>query len=127
MNNRVRFHSDNTRADTFEIVNYRDSIKTIDVTPLCHLLRLKRHKSCRLWVVNDLCGGICVVFTYSLMIFAECVACFVMFCHLFDSVHTVVNAALFHCCMALAVVSHFVCMFTDPVCIDGCESRFGTL
>jgi len=117
MNNRVRFQSATVCADTFEIVSYRDSIKTIDITPLCYLLRLKPYKACRLWVVNDVCGGICVIFTYSLIIFAECVACIVLFCNFWDSVHDTVNAAVFHCCTALAVVSHVVCMFTDPVCI----------
>jgi len=118
MNSRVRFHSANTFTDTLEIVSYRDSIKTIDITPLCYLLRLKRYKNCRLWVVNDLCGGICVVFTYSLIIFAEFVACFILFCDFWDSFHTVVNATVFQCCAALAVVSHLECMFTDPVCIQ---------
>ena len=116
MNNRVRFQTATVCADTFEIVSYRDSIKTIDITPLCYLLRLKSYKDCRLWIVNDLCGGICVVFTYSLIIFAECVACFVLFCEFWESLHDAVNAAVFQCCTALAVVSHLVCMFTDPVC-----------
>lgn len=116
MNNRIRYHSVNTAADTFEIVSYRDSITTIDITPVCDLLRLNRYKGCRLWVVNDVCGVICAVFTYSLIIFAECVACFILFCDLLDSVHIFINATVFHCCAALAVVSHIVCMFTDPVC-----------
>lgn len=118
MNNRVRFQSANTCADTFEVVSYRDSIKTIDITPFCRLLRLKRYKSCRLWFVNDVCGVICVAFTYCLIIFAEYVAYFLLFCELLDSAHTVVNATVFQCCTALAVVSHLVCMFTDPVCIE---------
>lgn len=117
MNNRLRFPRETTCADTFEIVSYRDSIKTIDISPLCYLLRLKRYNRCRLWVVNDLCGVICAVFTYALIFFAEYVACFILFCDFWDSVHTVINAIVFQCCTALAVVSHMVCMFTDPVCI----------
>jgi len=117
MNNRVRFQSATTCADTFEIVSYKDSIKTIDITPLCYLLRLKPYKDCRLWIVTDVCGGICVISTYSFIIFAECVACFVLFCDFWDSVHTAVNAAVFQCCTMLTVCSHVVCMFTDPVCI----------
>ena len=126
MNNRVRFQSPTMCADTFEIVSYRDSITTVDITPLCYLLRLKPYKDCRLWVVNDLCGGICVIFTYSLIIFAECVACFVLFCDFWDSVHDAVNAAVFQCCTALAVVSHLVCMFTDPVCIARAHPLWST-
>jgi len=119
MNNRVRFQSATTCADTFEIVSYRDSIKTIDITPLCYLLRLRRYRGCRLWVVSDCCGVICAVFTYGLIFFAEYVACFVLLCDFWDSVHTAINAAVFQFCTALAVISHLVCMFTDPVCIKG--------
>ena len=119
MNNRVRFQSAATCNDTFEIVNYRDSIKTIDITPPFYLLKMKRCKDCRLWIVTDVCGGICVAFTYCLIIFAECVACFILFCDFWDSVHTAVCSVVFHCCTALAVISHLVCMFSDPVCIEG--------
>ena len=111
----MRFQNVTTCADTFEIVSYRDSIKTVDISAVCYFLRLKRRKSCQLWVVNDICGGICVVFTYSLIGFSQCVACFVLFCDFWDSFYTAVNAAVFQCCTILAVVSHVMCMFTDPV------------
>jgi len=127
MNNRVRLQNPNMCEDTFEVVSYRDSIKTIDITAVCHLLRLKRYKRCRLWVVNDLCGVICAVFTYSLIIFAECVAYFILFCDLLDSAHTFVNASVFHICTMLAVVSHLVCMFTDPVRVEFVQCTVGYL
>jgi len=100
-------------SESFEIVSYRDSIKTID----CNFLSRWTGLRCRLWFVKDCCGGVCVALTWSLILFAESIVCRILLVSFLDSMYVAVSGTIFQCLTFLAVVSHLKSMFTDPVCI----------
>ena len=68
------------------------------------------------WFVKDACGIICAVVTWCLVIYAEFVVCMVMLFPTFDKdpIYSAVNIFLFNVLAALALISHFKSMTTDP-------------
>jgi hypothetical protein len=117
-----RISSDALRAasakcvnESFEIVNYRDSIKTVDCDFLWRWTGIQYFAGCRLWCVKDCCGGFCVTLTWSLVMFAEFVICRILLVSSLDSLYIAVNGFTFQCLTFLAVVSHLKSMFTNPV------------
>ena len=107
----------NSRCSTesFEIISYRDSIKTVDCSGIGRRFGLHWFEGCRLWIVKDVCGGICVTLTWFLLIFAESVVCSILLATFDESLHTAINGVIFQLMTFLAVTSHLRCMFTDPV------------
>ena len=72
-----------------------------------------------LWFVHDICGMICVVITWMLVLYAEFVVCIVI---LFPNItnepfYGLVNLAVFNSLAFLALASHFKSMTTDPGCV----------
>ncbi|EDV21684.1 expressed hypothetical protein [Trichoplax adhaerens] len=71
-----------------------------------------RTKSKR-WFINDSCGICCVVFTYLLIFFAECVVLFVTLLPE-SSTSSTVHAIIYNVLIILAVAAHYKTMVTDP-------------
>ncbi|XP_074605658.1 palmitoyltransferase ZDHHC3-A [Brevipalpus obovatus] len=68
----------------------------------------------RLWFVQDICGIICAIFTYFLILFAQYV---VMMCILLpeeNSLYKLVNIVIYEILFFLAISSHLRTMLTDP-------------
>ncbi|XP_018325325.1 palmitoyltransferase ZDHHC3 isoform X2 [Agrilus planipennis] len=66
------------------------------------------------WCIRDICGIICAILTWMLILYAEFV---VMTVILFPSPHQIysfINMVIFQCCAFLAFASHLRTMFTDP-------------
>lgn len=77
---------------------------------------IDKHNRCfgGLWFVRDVCGIICAIFTWALILFAEYV---VMKCILIpeqDTTYKVINMIIFQTLAFLAISSHLRTMFTDP-------------
>lgn len=66
------------------------------------------------WCVKDICGIICVVFTYGLVAYAEFVVLFVMLIPGPRPIWSWVNGIIFNIFTFLAVASHVKTMLTDP-------------
>jgi len=92
-----------------------DNIATIDCSVFWHRLGVSWPECNRLWLVKDVCGIICAVFTWLLIIYAEFVVVVVILLPSHDSVHSIINATVFHFFTLLAVASHLRTMLTDPV------------
>lgn len=71
-----------------------------------------------MWFVKDICGVICVVLTWLLILYAEYVVMFIMLLPNSNPGYTWANAILFNSLAFLAVASHSRAMFTDPVSIS---------
>ena len=103
--------------ESFEIVSYRDSIKTIDCNFLARWTGARYFAGCQLWFVKDCCGGVCVALTWSLIVFAECIVCRILLVSFLDSIYVLAVGTIFQCLTFLAVSSHLKSMFSDPVCV----------
>ncbi|XP_014666174.1 PREDICTED: palmitoyltransferase ZDHHC3-like [Priapulus caudatus] len=68
----------------------------------------------RVWCVRDICGIVCVVFTYGLLLYAEFVVLFVMLIPGPYPVYGWINGIIFNILCFLAVASHAKAMLTDP-------------
>ncbi|XP_064640191.1 palmitoyltransferase ZDHHC3-like [Lineus longissimus] len=89
----------------------------IDCTPCCRKIGLADWPRCeQLWFVKDICGVICAIFTWGLVLFAEFVVTFVMLIptHYLHPVYSSVNAVIFQFFTVMAVMSHLKAMFSDP-------------
>ena len=97
-----------------------DGMVIVDCGPClrrCGLHRLIPKENSSVWFVKDICGIICVVLTWLLILYAEYVVMFIM---LIPSPHfgySVGNGLLFNLFLILAVASHSKAMLTDPVSI----------
>ncbi|KAL5022274.1 hypothetical protein ScPMuIL_001429 [Solemya velum] len=92
-----------------------DGVAHVDCGPFLRRTGLSRAvTSSYVWFVKDICGIICAVFTWMLILYAEYVVMFVMLLpspHLF---YSVVNGIIYNLCSFLAIASHTRTMFTDP-------------
>ncbi|XP_064467472.1 palmitoyltransferase ZDHHC3-like isoform X6 [Ornithodoros turicata] len=68
----------------------------------------------RLWFVRDICGIICAVMTWGLVLYAEYVVVGVILAPLVHTYYGAVHLVLFQVAAFLAVFSHVRTMFTDP-------------
>ncbi|KAG7324668.1 hypothetical protein KOW79_012684 [Hemibagrus wyckioides] len=66
------------------------------------------------WCIRDVCGMVCVVLTWFLVLYADFVVMFVMLLPVRSVVYSVLNAALFNTLAVLALTSHSRAMCTDP-------------
>ena len=69
-----------------------------------------------LWFVQDVCGIICAIITWCLVLYAEFVVCWVILFPAFtrEPIYSFFNFILFNCLAILALTSHFKSMTTDP-------------
>jgi len=98
-----------------------DNIAQIDCSVFWHRLGMSWPECSRLWFVKDVCGIICAVFTWLLMLYAEFVIIVVILLPSHDSIHSITNATVFHFFTVLAVASHLRTMLTDPVMLAFCQ------
>lgn len=68
-----------------------------------------------LWCIRDICGIICAILTWLLILYAEFVVMTVILIPSPYPVYSVINMIVFQICAFLAVTSHVKTMFTDPV------------
>lgn len=69
----------------------------------------------RLWFVQDICGIICAVLTWILVLYAEYVVVFVILLPSPHLYYSAVNFVVFQSLAFLAITSHLRAMFSDPV------------
>lgn len=93
-----------------------DGVTTINLGPLCRKLGLAwLMTDPNLWCVKDICGWVCAIFTWLLVLYAEYVVNFVMLLHNPNTTWSIVNGLIFQFFAFMAVASHVRCMLTDPV------------
>lgn len=92
-----------------------DGVTTINLGPLCRKLGLAwLMTDPNLWCVKDICGWVCAIFTWLLVLYAVYVVNFVMLIHNPNTTWSVVNGVIFQFFAFMAVASHVRCMLTDP-------------
>lgn len=67
------------------------------------------------WCIRDICGIICAILTWVLILYAQFVVTFVILFSSSYTLYSVFNLVLFQTCAFLAFASHLKTMFTDPV------------
>ncbi|XP_050294760.1 palmitoyltransferase ZDHHC3 [Anthonomus grandis grandis] len=75
------------------------------------------HNKCcggMLWCIRDICGIICAILTWLLILYAEFVVMSVILYPSSNTLYSVINTILFQTCAFLAFASHLKTMFTDP-------------
>lgn len=76
------------------------------------------HNRCfrgRLWCISDICGIICAVMTWLLVLYADIVIFIVVYGTTSKPYYSSFNSFLFNALAFLALTSHSKAMFTDPV------------
>ena len=68
-----------------------------------------------MWFIRDICGIVCAVITWLLLLYAEFVVLFVMLLPSKNLMYSIVNGTLFNILAFLALASHLRAMCTDPV------------
>ena len=81
------------------------------------LVKLARCFPPELWFVKDICGIICVVLTWLLIVYAEYVVTFIMLIPAPNPAYGLANMVIFQFLAFMAVASHSKAMLTDPVSI----------
>ena len=80
-------------------------------------ISVDKHNRCckgKFWCIADVCGIVCAIFTWLLMLYAEFVVVRVILMPYFGSMYTAVNMVLFQTFAILAFTSHLKAMLTDP-------------
>ncbi|KAL7302363.1 palmitoyltransferase ZDHHC3 [Trichogramma pretiosum] len=75
------------------------------------------HNRCcskKLWCIKDICGIICAILTWLLIIYAEFVVMAVILIPKINTFYSTLNIAIFQTLTFLAFISHIKTMFTDP-------------
>ncbi|XP_049438668.1 palmitoyltransferase ZDHHC3-A isoform X1 [Epinephelus fuscoguttatus] len=67
-----------------------------------------------MWFIRDVCGIVCAVITWLLVLYAEFVVLFVMLLPSKNLTYSIVNGTLFNILAFLALASHLRAMCTDP-------------
>lgn len=94
--------------------SYEDSVVVMDCTPFWRRLGITWPQCARVWFVKDICGIICAIFTWLLLLYAEFVILFVMLLPAPDQIHSIINGVIFQFFTCLAFASHLKAMLTDP-------------
>ena len=93
-----------------------DGVVIVDCGPCLRRFGLARFARCNnLWCVKDICGIICVVLTWLLVLYAEYVVMFVMLIPSPNPYYGLANAILFNFLAFMALASHSKAMLSDPV------------
>ncbi|KAF5297446.1 hypothetical protein FQR65_LT01377 [Abscondita terminalis] len=75
------------------------------------------HNKCcggMVWCIRDICGIICAILTWFLILYAEFVVTFIILIPTLYSFYSIINMVIFQTCAFLAFTSHLRTMFTDP-------------
>ncbi|KAK7115485.1 hypothetical protein V1264_001342 [Littorina saxatilis] len=91
-----------------------DGVTTIDCTPYFKCLGLTSPWLRRVWFVKDICGLVCAVITWMLLLYAEYVVMIVMLLPQFFSPYNFFNAIVYNFFSFMALSSHLRAMLTDP-------------
>lgn len=95
--------------------DYDDAILVMDCTPFWRRVGQIMGPKCQsLWLVKDVCGAICCIFTWGLILYAEYVVMFVLLWAAPTSPHSIINGTIFEFFTFLAIASHLRAMLTDP-------------
>uniref|UniRef100_A0A1I8HF81 Palmitoyltransferase n=2 Tax=Macrostomum lignano TaxID=282301 RepID=A0A1I8HF81_9PLAT len=81
---------------------------------LCGLFGVRQFPPRGCWLVMDVCGVFCAIFTWLLLVFAEYVACTVILANSESAVFNWIAGAIFHSLIGLSFWSHCKAMFSDP-------------
>lgn len=95
--------------------NYQDAIAVWEVGGWMRRFGLGWMQCTRVWFVKDICGIICAIFTWLLILYAEYVIIFVMLIPAPSTLHSLINAIIFQFLATMAFSSHVKTMLTDPV------------
>lgn len=68
-----------------------------------------------IWCIRDICGIICAVLTWLLILYAEFVVMTVILIPSPYPIYSAINIVIFQTCAFMAFASHLRTMFTDPV------------
>ena len=101
---------------------YEDSVVLMDCTPFWKKFGITWPQCARIWFVKDICGIICAIFTWLLLLYAEYVIFFVMLFPAPDQIHSIINGVIFQFFTSLAIASHLKAMLTDPVSCNVCNT-----
>jgi len=116
-------HSNNSNQFQME---QRDDDLSINVSSgLGFTSDMDMHNRCcsgRFWCIQDICGIICVVLTWFLILYSMFVSFFVILIPAISThtVFSVFNLILFLALSSLAFISHVRTMLTDPVSLCIC-------
>ncbi|CAH1779830.1 unnamed protein product [Owenia fusiformis] len=92
-----------------------DTVKEIDCTRYWNTIGIYAFPNChRVWFVKDICGLVCVFFTWLLVFYAIYVVIFVMLIPYPYPVYSTINGMIFLFGCFLAISSHARCMLSDP-------------
>ncbi|XP_060589459.1 palmitoyltransferase ZDHHC3-like isoform X1 [Ruditapes philippinarum] len=94
-----------------------DGVVMYDCSPCLRrfgLHRLIPKESSKVWFVKDICGVICVILTWMLVLYAEYVVMFIMLIPNVNTGYKWGNAILFNFLAFMAVASHSRAMLADP-------------
>ncbi|KAJ8302763.1 hypothetical protein KUTeg_019159 [Tegillarca granosa] len=92
-----------------------EGVKTIDCGPFCRKIGLAWLMTCRyVWCVKDICGWVCAIFTWLLILYSQYVVVFVMLLPNQDTTWSFFNGVIFQFFSFLAVSSHLKAMLSDP-------------
>lgn len=94
--------------------NYEDAICHIDCGPFWRRFGISWPECTKLWFVKDICGLICAIMTWSLVLYSEFVVFFVMLIPAPNQIHSIINGVIFQFFAFMAVASHVKAMLTDP-------------
>lgn len=95
--------------------DYQRLQRSPDVGFHSNIMVEKQHK--RYWFVKDVCGIICAVMTWFLILFAEFVVMSVILLPSPFPVYRYINMVIFNILSFMATASHMRTMFSDPVCV----------
>ncbi|XP_060075365.1 palmitoyltransferase ZDHHC3-like [Ylistrum balloti] len=92
-----------------------DGVTIVDCGPICKRFGLAWLFTCkRAWCVRDICGWVCAVITWLLVLYAEYVVFFVMLWYNPNTEWSLINGIIFQFFAFLAVASHLRTMLSDP-------------
>lgn len=118
-----------SNSDLYNQPQQRDDDLSINVNsgPLGFTSEVDMHNRCcsgRFWCIQDICGIICAVLTWFLILYAMFVSFFVILIPAMGThtLFTVFNLLLFLLLSTLAFVSHIRTMLTDPVSFIPCPA-----
>lgn len=66
------------------------------------------------WCIRDICGVICAIMTWLLILYAEFVVMYIILLPSTNTIYCGINFIIFQMCAILAFTSHLRTMFTDP-------------
>lgn len=79
-----------------------------------------------LLIVKDICGIICAMFTWLLVLYAEFVVMRIILLPSSYTIYRNINAFIWQTLALLALISHLRTMFTDPVSLNFIPRHFNT-